>query len=158
MIPITPDLQLLANIIGTMRSAVNRNSGVCDQKIGPQSGVQADIDGALGELAFAKWKNVWPDLSLSVRSGSYDCVVTGTRVDVKTTRYLNGRLTATLKQTADVDIYVLAIIDNDCVRFPGYLRASELRRDENIRDLGHGNTYCVEQEKLHKFAAFSSPH
>ena len=151
MITITPDLQLIANIIGTMRSIVNRRVGTKDAKIGLQDGTQADIDGFLGELAFCKWKNVWPDLSAMLRSASYDCIVGNCRVDVKTTRVKSGRLLATLKENPDVDVYALAIIDGDVVRFPGYMTAKELRIDENIVDLGHGNGYGAAQDRLCKF-------
>ena len=151
VISITPDLQLISNIIGSMRSAINRNAGTKDAKVGPQDGAQADIDGVLGELAFCKWKNVWPDLSIAARSGSYDCIVNGLRIDVKTTRIKSGRLLSTLKSNSDVDIYVLAIIEDGFVNFPGYMFAKEFRRDENIADLGHGKTYCVERNQMRKF-------
>lgn len=150
-VAITKDLQVLADILGGFRSLVARNANVKDAKIGPQSGMDGDKDGILGELAFCQLMNVWPDIGLSPRSGSADAVVKDKKVDIKTTRHRSGRLLATLKNNPDVDIYVLAIIDKDEVLFPGYALKSELIRDERITDLGHGRGYSMEQHELRKF-------
>lgn len=150
-VPITHDLRVLASIIGGFRSLVARNAGVRDAKIGPQSGLEGDQDGILGELAFCQLMNVWPDLGLSPRSGSADALVQDKRVDIKTTRHRSGRLLATLKGNPDVDIYVLAIIGDDAVHFPGYALKQELINENRIRDLGHGAGYVMDQTELRKF-------
>ena len=150
-IKITHDLRVVADFLGGMRSLINRRSNVGDAKIGPQDGVQADKDAVLGELAFARWKNVYPDLSLAARSGSYDLIVNGYKFDVKTTRYVDGRLLATTKKNPDVDIFALAILLEDRVVFPGYALAEELYRDERLLDLGHGAGYAMAQAELRKW-------
>ena len=148
---ITDEMRVLASILGGFRSLTARNSGVHDAKIGPQSGLNADIDGILGELAFCKVFNVFPDIGLKPRSGSPDAILKDKRVDVKTTRYKTGHLAATLKGNPDVDIYVLAIIDDVKVEFRGYALASELLSEDKIKDLGHGKGYAMEQSELRQF-------
>ena len=151
---ITPEMKLIASLIGGIRSLNARNCGVKDAKIGPQSGFDADQDGFLGELAFCKMMNLCPDFGLNPRSGSADAVLSKDgvifRIDVKTTRRINGRLCATLKHNPDVDIYVLAIIDeeNQEILFPGFAFTKDLCQEENIINLGHGKGYALQQNKL----------
>jgi hypothetical protein len=32
--------------------------------------------------------------------------------------------------------------------FKGFIKTEELMKEENLKDLGYGLTYCIEQEKL----------
>ena len=141
-----------AQSVAAMRSAINRASSVRDGKMGGQSGYQTDLDGIVAEIAFCKWRNVYPDLTIKPRSGSADAVIGDKRVDVKATRYQNGRLLAvTGKREEDADIYVLAIVNDNEVRFAGWAYAHELLRDENLMDLGHGQGYALPQNRLRQF-------
>lgn len=140
-----------ATMLGSMRAACARDGGVTDQKIGDQDGVKGDINGVLGELAFCKNRNLWPDLTVYPRSGTPDCVYMGKRIDVKSTHYPDGKLLSTLKVNQDIDIYVLAIIYSDRVEFPGFAHAKELIKEENIGSLGHGKGYILPQSKLRKW-------
>ncbi len=153
VVPITPDMRLIAALLGGMRAMVNRRQGVADKKIGPQDGLQADQDAIIGELAFAQLHNVWPDLSLTPRSGSCDVVVGRMRCDVKTTRRKDGSLLATTKGNPDVDAYVLAILDDEQVLFPGYALASELCHESRLTTKGHGPTYAMNQAELRAWKA-----
>lgn len=105
----------------------------------------------IAEYAFCKWQNVFCDLVPDPRSGSADCVLGGLGIDVKATRRSNGRLLVTLKHNPDVQVYVLAIIEGNMVRFPGYARREDICREENIVDLGHGKGYGLTQDKLRQF-------
>lgn len=148
-VQITHDLRLLASVWGGFRTFVSRSGGVKDAKMGPQSGQEIDQDGILGELAFCQLMNVWPDLGMTSRSGSYDCVVKGKRVDIKTTRHMNGRLLCRLKDNPDVDIYVLALLEDQYVTFAGWAFKHELCRPENIKNIGgHGEGYALDQSQL----------
>ena len=138
--------------VGRMRSLIARHAGVKDAKVGSQDGADADVIGMVAEFAFAKRYNIFPDLGLSPRSGSCDGVVNGKRYDIKSTTYKNGKLLATIKGNLDVDVYVLAIVDGLAVDFIGYATSEQLRREENLLDLGHGQGYALSQEKLIKFA------
>lgn len=150
-IKITDAEYLMLATLGGMRSLTARSNGVKDAKMGSQSGLEADIDGLIGEYAFCKWKNIFPDLVPAPRSGSADCFYENLRIDIKTTRYKNGRLLSTLKNNDDVDIYALAILTDRTVDFKGWIKKSDLRQEQNIRDLGHGKGYCLDQDKLKPF-------
>ena len=110
-----------------------------------------NLEAKLANLGKAISAEEQADLGLSPRSGSADAVVKDKKVDIKTTRHRSGRLLATLKANPDVDIYVLAIIDEGKVVFPGYALKSELIQDANLKDLGHGKGYAMEQSQLRKF-------
>jgi hypothetical protein len=136
---------------GGLRGLMARNLNVKDKRMADISGFAIDEDGMIGEYAFCKWKNVFCDVVPSPRSGSADCNLGGWNIDVKATRYSNGRLLVTLKDNPDVDLYVLAIIDGNIVKFPGYAFRSEVCRDENIVNLGHGPGYAITQDRLRPF-------
>ena len=131
-----------------LRTITARAANVKDARIGDLSGLQMDEDGMIGEYAFCKKMNIFPDLIPGPRSGSYDCIFMGKRIDVKTTRRKNGRLLSTLKDNDDVDIYVLAIIDGNTVRFPGFALKKEFCIKDNHVQLGHGIGYGMTQDKL----------
>jgi hypothetical protein len=143
----------VAQVLAAMRNSVARISGVVDQKAGPQSAYQTDLDGLVAEIAFAKWRNVCPDLTVSPRVGGADAVVKGWRVDVKATRHENGRLLASrTKKPEYADAYVLAVVRDNEVRFPGWATASDLLREENLTDFGYGQVYALTQQRLRPFA------
>ena len=142
---------IMCKLVGNMRSLVARNNHVYDRKMGGQSGSQIDEDGVIGEFAFCKHYNIFFDLGLSPRSGSYDCLLKGKRIDIKTTRYKTGKLLATTKINPDVDIYVFAILDNDGVLFAGWIEREELTTEKNLKDLGRGLGYSLEQNDLKPF-------
>ena len=139
---------LVCKMLGGMRSIVGKTSGVKDAKVSDLPRLQVDEDGMIGEYAFCKLMNVFPDIVPGPRSGSFDCVLKGKRIDVKSTRYKNGNLLATMKENPDVDVYVLALIEGNTVSFPGYASIEALIKPENIADLGHGKGYALCQEKL----------
>lgn len=139
---------VMVHMLGGMRAITGRAAGVQDKKMGPQSGVSIDEDGMVAEYAFCKHFNLFPDLVPGPRSGTYDCIYMGKRIDIKSTRHANGRLLATLKDNPDVDVYVLGIIDGQTVHFPGYAKKSALCREENKTSLGHGVGYAMDQKDL----------
>ena len=139
-------------MLASMRHAINRGHSVSNARVGPQSDYQTDLDGLIAEFAFCKWKNVWPDMSITPRSGGADCVVKGKTIDVKATRRTDGRLLAvTSKSPQQVEIYVLGIVKDNQVTFAGWAFAKELLDDANLIDLGHGLTYALDQGQLRSF-------
>jgi len=142
---------IICEMIGRMRNIVNRNFKVKDTKVSKDSPNNIDVQGFLAEFAFCKHFNIFPDFDLRPRSGSYDALYNGYRYDIKSTRHKNGRLIATTKVNPDVDIYILAIINDTEVDFIGYAFKEEFIKQENIKDLGYGDTYVLERDKLHKF-------
>jgi hypothetical protein len=147
-ITITDEDYDLCVMVAAMRNMVSRASNTKDRQMGNQSALETDLTGIIGEYAFCKLHNIFPDLIAKTRSGSYDCFFKGQRIDIKTTKYEDGRLLATTKLNDDVDVYVLAIVNGKSVTFPGWTRKSQLIKEENLKNLGHGETYVMDQEKL----------
>lgn len=138
-------------VLAAQRNMVARGNGVKDQQMGKQSALKTDFIGMVGEYAFCKHFNLFPDLAASPRSGSCDCTYKGIRIDVKSTDLETGRLLATIKENLDVDRYVLAIVQGKIVTFPGWVDRVDLIKEENIIDLGHGKGYAMTQEQLNPF-------
>jgi hypothetical protein len=56
---------------------------------------------------------------------------------------------ATVKKIEDpCDIYVLVIVDDNGGDVIGYATKEDLFDEKNIKDLGHGNTYTLDQNEL----------
>jgi len=146
-----PDEVTVCQMIGRMRSLIARSSGVKDAKMGDQDGTEADVIGMMAEYAFAKQFNVFPDLGLSPRSGSADGIIKGKRYDIKATTYKTGRLLCTVKDNPDVDVYILAIVSGNEIDIAGWEYKENLRKEENLIDLGYGKGYALTQDKLQKF-------
>jgi hypothetical protein len=145
----------LCKYIGEQRSIIARSNNIFDAKIGIHDGIESDIQGFKAEYAFAKHMNLFPDFGLSPRSGSCDGITKkGFKYDIKSTHHKNGNLICTLKINKDVDIYILAYVHNDIVEFIGWAYNTDLIKDENIKDLGHGKVYFLSREKLKMFNTF----
>ena len=137
-------------LIGNLRSVVNRCGKINDPRV---TGDPLDIDeiGMIAEYAFCKRWNVFLDPTPTIRSGGYDCILGSKRFDVKATDRKDGRLLKTLKENKDVDCYALAIVDGNTVTFPGYAFHIELCQEKNIKDLGHGPCYAMDQKDLRQW-------
>jgi hypothetical protein len=136
-------------MIGMMRRSKDMGN-VIDQQVGKDDTWGIDIDGVVGEYCVAKQLNVCPDLTVSPRKGGIDLKSrTGNSIDVKTTRHKSGRLLATVKKIENpCDIYVLVIVDDNGGDVIGYATKEDLFDEKNIKDLGHGNTYALDQNEL----------
>lgn len=141
--------QRIVQWIAAQRTRINRESGVTNARVGPQSDEVTDLDGFGAEMAFAKMHNVYPDFTVTVRRGSEDCMRYGQTLDVKCTRYPNGKLIA-LKRKVELatDCYALMICEWPTFRFAGFATAAALLQDFRLKDLGHGPTYSMEQLEL----------
>lgn len=148
-IELTKAEMFVCRMLGMMRRSVAMDN-VVDQQVGKDDTWAIDIDGVVGEYCVAKHLNVCPDLTVSPRKGGTDLTsVLGESIDVKTTRTKTGRLLATLKKASDpCDIYVLVIVDNTGGDIIGYATKEDLFQDQNIRDLGHGKGYALDQDQL----------
>ena len=141
----------LCELVGRNRSLIARASNIKDAKVGKQDGAKADEMGFMAEYAFAKIFNVFPDVGFFPRSGSADGVLRGFNYDVKATSYKSGKLLCTKKDNPDIDMYVLAIVNPPEVDIVGYAMKEDLRKKENLKNLGHGEGYCLTQDRLTKF-------
>lgn len=138
-------------IISSLKSLVNRGAGVKDQKFSPKDGFTIDYDGMIGEYGFCKYFNLFCDVTINVRSGTYDCLYNGQRIDVKTSRHANPVLIVKKKKNLDIDVFALCIIKDYEVEIVGWIFASELYKDENLKDLGHGDCYVITIDRLKPF-------
>jgi len=140
-------------ILASTRSFFSRKNNVVDQKFASdKSGFEIDFDGCLSEYAFCKWHNI--HFSLSFRddtAGQPDCVFKHLTIDIKSTRLPNGRMIVKLN-SQPMDMYVLAIVEDDyTIRFAGFSRSEDIKKDENVRNLGTGDSYVLDQHQLLKF-------
>jgi hypothetical protein len=139
----------LAEYLAKKRQKDCEDLKVKNLKVGPQSDLQSHLEGIGAELAFCKLMNVYPD-TVTDRWPDSDAVTKyGESVDVKTTRYRNGRLVMPLhKANKQSDMYALMVGTFPEYRLVGMLSAEEVFKPENVHDLGHGPCYVIEQEKL----------
>jgi hypothetical protein len=142
-----------AHFLATTRRLTAQAAKVKDKRYrGNISAIGMDILGTVSELAWSKQWGIYPDLSPSPRRGGVDSFVNGKRIDIKATHHQNGRLIAPIHKDADaVDVYVLAIVDENTVDFVGYAYSHELFSDQALVDLGQGLTHVLPQSKLHRF-------
>ena len=140
--------QIVCKSLALMRYEIARAVNRKDQQIGNQPSWQTDEDGLGGEIAASRLLNVYPNLVLKPDAG-WDILYQGTKIDVKTTRYINGRLLAKLNSRDDeVDAYLLVTGTFPEYNVGGYASRDSLLSPENIIDLGHGKGYGLSQEQL----------
>ncbi len=142
---------LVCKTLGIFRRTC-ASGNVIDRQVGKQDPWEIDIDGVVGEFCVAKWLNVFPDMTVSIRKGGVDLTSpSGKTIDVKTTRYKTGKLLATTsKVNTPCDIYVLAVVDDLGCTIAGWATKEELLNDNNLVDLGHGKGFALTQDQLNK--------
>ena len=151
MITLNTAEQRLAKFVGKERDLNGRRNGFTNRKIGPQSDEQTDLEGIAAEIAFARYVNVYPDIDIDCKEyPPHDVTLhDGTLVDVKTTKYPNGRLiVAPWKNVDAVDIYVLVVGEFPTYRIAGAMESYRLMRPHRMKDLGHGKVFVATQEEL----------
>ena len=109
-----------------------------------------DREGFGGEVAYCKLMNIYPDLDTELSTPDYDCIsCNGEKIDVKTTKYRNGRLIVPVnKVTHPADRYVLVTGEFPVYYVMGECSAEQLFHEENIRNFGKGPGYTLEQDEL----------
>ena len=122
-IELSPGELAVAQVIASLRQAVNREAGRVNLKAGPQDPMITELVGIYGELAFARYANVFPDLSVHLRAGSFDATWLGWSVDVKSSRSASGPLWVDSRKRPDV--YVLALVEGTTVTLAGWMPAGE---------------------------------
>lgn len=143
--------QRLVKYIAKSRFEVNRNNNVTNSRKGGQSDYLTDLDGFGGEFAFCKLFNIYPDLEVKVTSQETDqgdCLLNNFKIDVKTTKYKTGKLICALWKNRAVDYYALMVGEFPQYEFKGFAKANDVKKEENIVDLGHGKVFALPQSKL----------
>jgi len=120
----------VAAVVASLRQAVNREAGVANRKAGTQDVMTTELVGLYGEIAFARWANLYPDLRVHLRAGSADAVWRGCRVDVKGTRAVGGHLWVDERSVrkGDADVYVLTHVNYATVTLMGWCYAHDIPR------------------------------
>lgn len=139
----------LAQYISKKRQDKNRKE-IPDKRISGASSMEIELEGVLGELAFCKINNIYPNTDV-LTIDIWDAVLpNGATVDVKTTKYKSGRLLAARwkKEKELPDYYALMIGTYPEYELIGYMACTELLTDEHLKDLGRGLGYVAEQHEL----------
>lgn len=139
--------------VSKLRFENNRSESVMNAKRGDQTNEYTDFQGLCGEFAFCKLFNLYPDLTIHVRSsGKNDNMDArlhnGKTVDVKVTKYKNGKLIAVPWKKPTGDYFALMVGEAPTFEFKGFMKQDELLREERIGDLGYGPTYIANQTDL----------
>lgn len=138
-----------------MRYELIRERGITDQLRSDEKGIENEINSFGAELAFCKYFNLYPDFSTEPHSAANgtdpgDCWFTsGESIDIKTTRYQNGRLLAMpTKAGSGTDFYALMTGSFPTYVFRGIMSGKELLLQERLGNLGRGEGYMATQEEL----------
>jgi len=143
--------QRLAKFLAKSRYETNRANNVKDLKIGSDSNEYVDLEGMAAEIAYCKLMNIYVDMDTNPSEmPAFDCISRlGVRVDVKSTKYRNGHLIATLKKVKNPpDKYVLVVGEFPSYSVVGEVWAEDLLDEGNLKDFGYGNCYAVTQSEL----------
>lgn len=147
-IELNPFEQRLAKALAKARYESSRSTKTRNMKIGPQSNEVTDLEGIASEIAFCKYMNVYPDISVGSRNAA-DCTLhSGHTVDVKSTKRGNGRLLVAAWKKPEVDIFALMIGEFPNYFTIGWISADQLLRPEMMLDLGYGKSYAASQDIL----------
>ncbi|MFZ9747827.1 MAG: hypothetical protein ACO3G4_14475 [Opitutaceae bacterium] len=126
---LTPGDITIATTLACVRQGVNREAGKVNQKAGAQDAMTTELVGTFGEIAFARWANVYPDMTTHLRAGSPDARFGPLTVDVKTTRRVDApRWTVDCRADKCFDVYVFAAADWATVTLLGWITRTEALR------------------------------
>jgi len=144
----------LAEAVARKRNENNISNGVTSLKRSNKSDEDINVEGMMGEIAYCKAMNLYPDLEVDqVVHPSFDAKYrNGITVDVKThVNYSSSRsgnlLMATLKtKVIDQDWFALVVGEYPEYEILGHFKSEDLIDPINIDDLGYGNTYVVDMD------------
>lgn len=141
--------QRLSQFLAKQRHANARSRGAANRRIGGQSDFETDLEGIATEIAVAKVFNVYPDLATDHIPDSDLLTKCGVTVDVKSTRYRNGKLLAVpWKKKGQSDFYVLVTGTFPTYRIAGAMASDDLLQEKRMTDLGRGKGYAASQPEL----------
>ena len=146
--------QKICKHLATKRHQNARNHGITNARKGGQSDFETDYEGMCAEFAFCKLFNIFPDLTIEVRSSSKgtddgDAILSnGMSVDVKATKYATGKLIAATWKQPKVEVYALMVGQSPNYTFKGFMKQEELLQQSRIGDLGRGPIHIAQQNEL----------
>lgn len=113
---------------------------------------ESDLLGVMGEYAVAKYLKIPFDTEVNLNGdgGEVDLWLGDWSIQVKATKYNNGRLVFNTLNEIKSLIQVLTICDvnTKTINIVGYISHNDMMRKIYEKDLGFGIRYCVNQENL----------
>lgn len=113
---------------------------------------ESDLLGVMGEYAVSKILKIPIDTEVNLNGdgGEVDLWLGDWSIQVKSTKYNNGRLVfnSTEEMKALIDVLTICDIDNKKVKIAGYISHKDLIRKMYLKDLGFGERYCLDQKDL----------
>lgn len=113
---------------------------------------EADLLGVMGEYAVSKYLRIPFDCSINLNGdgGRYDMFLGDWSIQVKATKYPNGRLAFNGLDELKALINILTICDevDKSVIIRGFISKADFLKKTYVRNLGHGDRYCVDQSDL----------
>lgn len=113
---------------------------------------ECDLIGVMGEYAVAKALKIPIDTEINLNGdgGETDLYLGDWSIQVKATKYINGRLVFNTLDEMQSLIYVLTVCDigSKSVDIIGYISNKDMKNNLYIKDLGFGNRYCIDQKYL----------
>lgn len=147
--------KLVANL--KLQHEIDIGKGDNITKITNDSNEKIRLEGVASEIAFCKLFNIMPDLSFEHKS-SFDNTDPGDTklhtnhiVDIKSTKYKNGRLISSpwKKSNTNIDLYALMIGEFPEYTFKGFITHDEFFKKERLQTFTKGKpAYVVEQYEL----------
>ena len=108
--------------------------------------IESDVRGMAGEIAVCKYYGVYPNLIIGPNRLGYDLKLNGIEIDVKTTKYVTGFLTAGKNHFPQSGfIYLLVTEQAPDYKFAGWQWSETLIQEHNLKKHGYTN----EQTQLH---------
>ena len=147
----------MAHFVAKNRNTRNRHFNVTNLKISAADAATVDLEGVCGEIAFCKLFNAYPDLDTDRTPPHplFDCVVSGLRIDVKTTKWDSGKLIVDARKgskTNGVDYYALMTGQfPGPYTFRGFIAREKLIIPSKLGTLANYQTYrsyIAEQSEL----------
>lgn len=113
---------------------------------------ECDLVGVMGEYAVAKVLRIPVDteVNLSGDGGETDLHLGDWSIQVKSTKYISGRLVFNTLDEMRSLIYVLTVcnIVSKSVDIIGYISNKDMMKNLYTKDLGFGVRYCIDQKHL----------
>ena len=111
---------------------------------------EADVLGVKGEYAVSKALKIPFDMSIGLEGdgGTTDMYLGEWRIQVKSTKYKNGRLVFNSLEEVDALIFVFVVIESKCATISGYIARNKALKKIYKKDLGHGIRFCIDQKEL----------
>jgi len=153
-ITLTKEEREIAKLIAERRIEAGNASGFYRGKMSDLDDLKMNYEGMMGEIAFCKLFNSYPDFEVKARRSKDDqgdCVYKGNKVDVKSTKYHRGKLLVTIWNHGNCDLFCLFTGEDGEYTFKGFCKKEDMLRKERIIDLGYGKTYAMNQNQLKEY-------